>query len=75
MHKFHYGYVKGKCEDELTETDSLCYQIHTKNIFAGIKEDENLFDFSDNSQNHPLYFTTNRKVIGKFKVGLNGELA
>ncbi|KAK3083754.1 hypothetical protein FSP39_002625 [Pinctada imbricata] len=35
-------------------------------------QDKHLFDFSEYNKDHPLYDTTNKKVIGKMKDELNG---
>lgn len=58
MHKFHYGYVKEKYQDKakllFSDIDLLCYQIFTRDIVADMRENENLFDFSDYPQNQSL---------------------
>lgn len=41
----------------------------------GFFADMNLFEFSDYPQTHFLFSTANKKVLGKFKDELNGELA
>ena len=66
-----YDYIKPKYGDGakllFTDTDSLCYDIHTPDIYKDWKEDSHLFDFSDYPKDHPLCNTTNKKVLGKMK--------
>ncbi len=43
MYEFHYDYVKPKWEDRVellfTDTDSLCYEIRTDDVYEDIKND------------------------------------
>ncbi len=43
MYEFHYDYVKPKWGDKskllFTDTDSLCYEIQTNNVYEDIKND------------------------------------
>jgi hypothetical protein len=56
-----------------TDTDSLCYEIKTKDIYKDIADDvQNKFDTSDYLKGHPAVMTgfkigCNNKVIGMFK--------
>ena len=50
-----------------TDTDSLCYEIETKDIYKELWEDKQLFDNSDYPQDSPYFSAENKKVIGKFK--------
>ena len=43
------------------------YEIKTEDIYADMKKDNELYDFSDYPKDHPLYSDANQKVIGKFK--------
>jgi len=71
MAEFHYDFIKEKYGDKarllFTDTDSLCYEIETEDLWADWKPHMDLFDFSDNAKDHPLYSDANKKVIGKFK--------
>ena len=49
------------------DTDSLCYEIETEDIYKEVWEDKNLFDNSDYPKESPFFDSTNKKVIGKFK--------
>ncbi|KAK3103044.1 hypothetical protein FSP39_016008 [Pinctada imbricata] len=76
MYDFHYNYIKRKYGNTaqllFTDTDSLCYDIKTEDIQEDMAKDKHLFDFSGYKKDHPLYDTTNKKVIGKMKDELNG---
>ena len=65
MYDFHYNYVKSRYNNKakllFTDTDSLCYEIETKDIQKELWEDKQLFDNSDYPEEE------NKKVIGKFK--------
>lgn len=77
MYDFHYNFVKKLYGSRalllFTDTDSLTYHITSENLQQEMKENEDKFDFSEYPSNHPLYSTTNKKVLGKFKDELNGE--
>ena len=64
MYEFHYKYIKTKFDSNLlfTDTDSLVYEIKTKDVY----EDKNLFNFSDYPPNSRFFHPVN-KVIGKMK--------
>ena len=57
-----------------TDTDSLAYQIQTNNVYEDFYVDKYLFDFSGYEKESPFYNDENKKVIGKTKVNLNGEI-
>ena len=72
MYDYHYNHVMKKYGPHkakllFTDTDSLTYLIETKDVYQDMKEDQELYDFSDYESNHPLYSIVNKKVIGKFK--------
>ena len=71
MYHFHYGYVKKKYGSKarllFTDTDSLTYEIETKDAYQNFWNDKDKFDHSDYPENSPYYDTSNKKVIGKFK--------
>ncbi|XP_065640538.1 uncharacterized protein LOC136073101 [Hydra vulgaris] len=77
MYEFHYDYIKSKYEDRAkllyTDTDSLIYEIKTKDFYADIANDiESKFDTSEFDKNHPAVRNgfkvgVNKKVLGMFK--------
>ena len=74
MYDFHYNYIKDLYDSRaqllFTDTDSLMYEIKTKDFYEDIKDDiYEKFDTSDYPTNHPSELLTgiNKKVIGKFK--------
>ena len=71
MYDFHYNYIKKKYGSYarllFTDTDSLCYEIETDDIYGDMYENRDLFDTSDYNKDHFLFSTENKKVIGKMK--------
>ena len=71
MQEFHYDYIKkrygNKAQLLFTDTDSLCYNIKTDDIYKDMLEDEDLFDFSNYPEDHPNFSNKNKKVVGKMK--------
>ncbi len=80
MYQFHYDYVKPKWENKsellFTDTDSLCYEIRTNDVYKDISGDVNeWFDTCDFNPNHPiqLHSNKNKKVIGFMKDECGGD--
>ena len=69
MYDFHYNFIKKNFNAELlfTDTDSLAYEIKSKNIYEEFYKWKDLFDFSNCSKDSKFYDDTNKKVIGKLK--------
>ena len=69
MYDFHYNYMLNKYNIKLmfTDTDSLCYEIKTGDVYKDLFQDKELFDNSDYPQNSEFFFDENKKVIGKMK--------
>ena len=57
----------------LTDTDSLVYELKTKDVYEGFYDDKNLFDFSDYPLDSKFFDPTNKKVIGKMKDEFKGR--
>jgi len=79
MYKFHYEYVVKKYGSNakllFTDTDSLCYEIKTEDIYRDMLQDKDHFDFSDYPRTHPNYDIGNCKVTGVMKDECNGVAA
>ena len=80
MFNFHYKYIRekygNKAELLFTDTDSLIYQIKTKDFYKDITHDIlSKFDTSDYPPNHKSGIPTgvNKKVIGMFKDEVAGK--
>jgi hypothetical protein len=79
MYQFHYDYVKPKWGNRakllFTDTDSLCYEIQTDDVYKDISEDVNeWFDTSNYDKDHPSGIQTGKnKVIGFFKDECGGK--
>ena len=80
MYDFQYNYIKTKYGNKeklvFTDTDSLAYEITTKDFYKDINADiEKRFDTSDNPTNHPSGIKTglNSKVLGMFKDEAGGK--
>ena len=78
MYNFHYNHIYKKYDYRdvkllFTDTDSLCYNIKTADVYEDMKADMNLYDTSHYPKSHPLYSTENKKVIGKFKDETNSK--
>ena len=50
------------------DTESFILSVNTKDIIKDLKNLEDIFDFSNLDENHELFSTKNKKVIGKFKI-------
>ena len=81
MYDFHYNYIKrkygGKATLLFTDTDSLMYEIETKDFYKDISADvRRRFDTSDYPPDHPSGVPSifNKKVLGAFKDEAAGEV-
>ena len=74
MYDFHYNFIKKNFDAELlfTDTDSLTYEIKSKNIYEEFFKWKYLFNFSDYSKDSRFFKETNKKVIGKMKDQFGG---
>ena len=71
MYDFHYNLIKKNFNAELlfTDTDSLNYEIKSKNVYEEFFKWKDLFDFSNYSKDSRFF---NEKVIGKVKNEFGG---
>src|SRR5207245_1324253 len=69
MYDFHYNFIKNKYGDRarllFSDTDSLCYELETKNMYKDMYDNKEMFDLSDVIGKYND--NENKKVIGKFK--------
>ena len=76
MYDFHYNYIKRKYGDRatllFTDTDSLCYEIKTDDIYQDMYQNLDLFDTSEYPTDHFLHSMRNKKVLGKMKDETHG---
>ena len=75
MYSMWYCYVKRKygtqCQLLCTDTDSFLFYVETDDIYQDMKNDSHLFDLSESNKIRCL---DNKKVPGKFKDELNGNV-
>ena len=71
MFDFYYNYIKKNYGSQakllFSDTDSLCLEVKTEDIYADMASDAHLFDFSEYPRDHFLHSVENKKVIGNFK--------
>ena len=80
MYDFHFNYIKSKYGENarllFTDTDSLMYEIRTRDFYLGISPDvEKMFDRSNCPKDHKSGIPTgkNKKVIGMMKDECGGK--
>ena len=63
MYEFHYDYMKAKYGPKaqllFTDTDSLCYEVETQDLYQDMSENKELFDLRNYKKSHELYDNTN----------------
>ena len=77
MYKFYYEVInKLWPNNEIIgyDTDSFFLDIQTEDVYEDMKNISNHLDTSGYPKSHPLQSNKNKKVIGKFKDELNGEI-
>ena len=71
MYDFHHNFIKEKCGSKakllFTDTDSLTFEIHAKDVYKEFLEESEKFDNSDYAKDNKYFDASNKKVIGKFK--------
>ena len=78
MYDFHYNHIQGQYGADrvrllFTDTDSLCYQTETDDLYEDMAKNLQHYDTSAYPKTHPLYSPINAKVIGKFKDETNPQ--
>ena len=78
MYDFYYNVLKHRYGDKIkllfTDTDSLCVEIETKDIYNDMQEQKEYYDCSEYPKDHFLYNTENQAVVGKFKDEEKGKI-
>ena len=68
---FHYDYIRNEYDNNsrlfFTDTDSLIYEIKTKDIYENFSKDKEMFDFSNNSADSKNYDNSNKLFFDKIK--------
>ena len=71
MYSFYYDHLKAKYADRctllFTDTDSLCCEIRTDDLYADMMDSLDLYDTSNFDPKLPQYKDGNRRELGKFK--------
>ena len=79
MYDFHYNVMKEQVFPDTdlrlayTDTDSFIYNIYSSTFTERLLLHRHHFDFSEYSNDHPLYDPTNKKVLGKMKDETKGK--
>lgn len=78
MYDFHYNYIKKKYGDKakllFTDTDSLAYEIKTKDVYKDINPDVDIiFDTSNFPQDHPIKVGNRKRALGLLKDEAGGK--
>ena len=75
-YKFHYDYIKNKYGNNskllFTVTDSLVYDIKTKDVYEDVSKDKEMSDFSNYSPKSKYFDDSNKLVASKMKDELSG---
>ena len=78
MYDFYYNTLKTRYGDKIrllyTDTDSVIIHVQTEDIYADMAQNLDDYDTSNYPADHPLFSNTNKKIIGKFKDELGGQL-
>ena len=76
MYDFDYNFNEKNFNGELlfTDTDSLTYEIKSKNAYEKFFKWKKLFDVSNYLKDSKLFNETNKKVIGKMKDKFGGAM-
>ena len=76
MHNLHYSFNKKHFVAKLlfTGTDSLTYEIKSKDVCEQFFKHRHLFNFSNYSEHSKFFDLTNKKVTGKMKYEFEGKI-
>ena len=67
MYDFHYNFIKKHFDAELlfTDTDSLTYEIKSKDVYEEFFKQKHLLGFSNYPKDSKFFDQTNKKVMVK----------
>ena len=51
MYDFHYNYIKDGKKSNITDTDSLVYEIEMNDVYKNFYRNKYMFDFSEYQKN------------------------
>ena len=78
MYDFYYNTLKARYGENVrllyTDTDSLIVHVQTDDLYKDMAQNLDEYDTSNYPADHPLFSTANKKIIGKFKDELGGQL-
>ena len=76
MYDIHYNFIKKNFDAELlfTDTDSLVYEIKSKNVYEEFFKWKNVLDFINHSKDSQFFNETKKRVIGKMKEEFGGVI-
>ncbi|XP_015795454.1 uncharacterized protein LOC107371803 [Tetranychus urticae] len=78
VYKLYYGRFKKYYGDKVqlvySDTDSFLLEIKSNNIITDMKQFNDIMDFGDLPNDHPLYSSENKKKIGCLKDEMSGEV-
>ena len=76
MYDIHYSFIKKLFDPELLfiDTDSLAYEIKTKDVYEELFKHKHLFDFSHYPEDSKFFDPTNKNVIVKMKGESEGKI-
>ena len=76
MYEFHYQYIKNKYDTKskllFTDTDSLMYEIKTKDVSDGFSSSKEMFCFINYLSKSKYYDDANKLVIDKINDEVGG---
>ena len=75
MHNFHYNFMIRKFDTRLlfTDTGSLCYELHEKDLYKKMYKCKELFDLINFPVSSKYYTSDNKKIVGKMKDEYGGK--
>ena len=76
MYDFHYSFIKKHFDAELlfTDTDSLTYEVKSKDLYEEFFKQKHLFEISNYPEDSKFFDETNKTVIGKTKDESEGKI-